>query len=574
MKSFLNFNHIKGDFFGGITAGIVALPLALAFGVQSGMGAIAGLYGAMILGFFAALFGGTETQVSGPTGPMTVVSAMVIASAIEVSGSLQAGMGIIIASFFLAGGFQILYGLFKIGKYIKYIPYPVLSGFMTGIGVIIIFFQIYPFLGHVSEKNSVEILLNINNPLSAVNLYSVGLGSLTILIIYLFPKINKSVPSALIALLVMSGLSYLFNLDVPLIGEIPQGIPNIYIGEMFNIDSSLYWTILEFSIMLSALGAIDSLLTSVIADNITKTKHNSDKELIGQGIGNIAASFIGGLPGAGATMRTVVNVNAGGKTRLSGLIHGLFLVSVLFGLGKFAAFIPLSVLSGILITVGIGIIDYKGLRHLQRVPRADAVVLLLVLVITIFGNLLHAVGVGVVLACVLFMKKSSDIVENETSLEALTGFGGEEPWEDESTIYKNYSNKIFIKHLYGPMFFGFTARFQELIKQLKGDAKILIIRMDKVPHIDQSGMYALEESITELQKDQVVVVFTCIQPQPYDMLKKIGIVPLLVPDIHVFNTFKNCEEWLRDILNSEEDGIRLIAEDLLKLKKAKVAYRL
>jgi SulP family sulfate permease len=574
MKAFFNFKHIKGDFFGGITAGIVALPLALAFGVQSGLGAIAGLYGAIVLGFFAALFGGTETQVSGPTGPMTVVSAMVIASAIELSGSLQAGMGIVIASFFLAGGFQILYGIFKIGKYIKYIPYPVLSGFMTGIGVIIILFQIYPFLGHVSEKNTVDIFLNLSDPILAMNIYAVGLGFLTILIIYLFPKINKSIPSALVALLVVSGLSYFLNFDVPLIGEIPQGIPTLYIGEMFNIDPSLYWTILEFALMLSALGAIDSLLTSVIADNITKTKHNSNRELIGQGIGNIAASLIGGLPGAGATMRTVVNVNAGGKTKLSGLIHGLFLLSILFGLGKFAAFIPLSVLSGILITVGIGIIDYKGLRHLLRVPRADAIVLLLVLLITVFGNLLHAVGVGVVLACVLFMKKSSDIVENETSLEAITGFGGEKPWEDETAIYKNFSNKIFIKHLYGPMFFGYTAKFQELIKQLKGDVKILIIRMDKVPHIDQSGMYALEESITELQKDQVVVVFTSLQPQPYDMLKRIGIIPLLVPDIHVFNTFKDCEKWLRDNLNSEEDGMKQIAEDLLKVKKAKVAYRM
>lgn len=574
MKGFLNFNHIKGDFFGGVTAGIVALPLALAFGVQSGLGAVAGLYGAMVLGVFAALFGGTETQVSGPTGPMTVVSAMVIASAIEVSGSLQAGMGIIIASFFLAGGFQILYGLLKIGKYIKYIPYPVLSGFMTGIGVIIILFQIYPFLGHVSEKNTVDIFLNLGNPLSEINFYSVGLGFLTILIIYVFPKINKSVPSALVALLVVTAVSYFCKFDVPVIGEIPQGIPSFYIGEMFAIDPSMYWTIFEFAIMLSALGAIDSLLTSVIADNITKTKHNSNKELIGQGIGNIAASLIGGLPGAGATMRTVVNVNAGGKTRLSGLIHGLFLVSVLFGLGKFAALIPLSVLAGILITVGIGIIDYKGLKHLKRVPRADAVVLMLVLSITVFGNLLHAVGLGVVLACVLFMKKSSDIVENESSLEPLTGFGGEQPWADESAIYKNFSNKIFIKHLYGPMFFGFTSSFQDRIKQLEGDARILIIRMDNVPHIDQSGMYALEESITDLQKDNVVVVFTCIQPQPYDMLKKIGIVPLLVPDMHVFNTFQDCETWLKTNLNSKEDGISLIAEDLLRVKKAKVAYRL
>lgn len=574
MKSFFNFNHLRGDIFGGITAGIVALPLALAFGVQSGLGAVAGLYGAIVLGVFAALFGGTETQVSGPTGPMTVVSAMVIASAIEVSGSLQAGMGIVIASFFLAGGFQILFGILKIGKYIKYIPYPVLSGFMTGIGLIIILFQIYPLLGHVSESNSVEILLNITQPLSSVNLHAFALGALTILIIYGFPKVNKTIPSPLVALLVGTGLSYLLSWEVPAIGSIPDGLPNLYIGEMFSIDPSLYWTILEYAIMLSALGAIDSLLTSVIADNITKTKHHSDRELIGQGIGNMLASVIGGLPGAGATMRTVVNVNSGGKTKLSGIIHGLFLVSVLFGLGKYASLIPLSVLSGILITVGIGIIDYKGLRHLIRVPKADAIVLFLVLVITVFGNLLHAVGVGVVLACVLFMKKLSDIVENETSLEALAGFGGEEPWEDESTIYKNYSNQIFIKHLYGPMFFGFTAKFQELIKQLKGNARILIIRMDRVPHIDQSGLYALEESITELQKDKVVVVFTCIQPQPYDMLTKIGVIPLLVPKIHVFDTFEGCERWLKDNLNSKEDGIKLIAEELLQVKKAKVAYRM
>ncbi|HHG86333.1 MAG TPA: SulP family inorganic anion transporter, partial [Bacteroidetes bacterium] len=559
---------MKGDFFGGITAGIVALPLALAFGVQSGMGAVAGLYGAMVLGMVAAIFGGTATQVSGPTGPMTVISAMVVASAIEVSGSLQAGMGIIIASFLLAGGFQILFGLVRIGKYIKFIPYPVLSGFMTGIGVIIILFQVYPFLGHPSAKNTVDIFLNIGEPLSALNWASIGLGALTMTIIYLFPKITKVVPSALVALIAATLVSWLLKVDVPTIGEIPSGIPALQVSEIFNVDPSMTWTVLEFGIMLAALGAIDSLLTSVIADNITKTKHNSNRELIGQGIGNIAAAMIGGLPGAGATMRTVVNVNAGGKTRLSGLFHGLLLVAILLGLGKYAAFIPLSVLAGILITVGIGIIDYKGLRHLKRVPRADAVVLIIVLFITVFGSLLHAVGVGVVLASMLFMKKSSDLAESGTSVEAMAGFRGEQPWDDESSIFNEYKDKIYIKHMYGAMFFGFTSRFQELIKELDDGIRVLIIRMDKVPHIDQSGVYAIEEAISDLQSQGVIVVLTGVQPQPLDMLKKIDVIPALVPELHIFKTFSACENWLKRNLQNEEGGFEQILKELREVKKA------
>ena len=422
MKKLFDFKSIKGDLFGGITAGVVALPLALAFGVQSGMGAIAGLYGAMVLGMVAAVFGGTATQVSGPTGPMTVISAMVIATAIEISGSLQAGMGIIIASFLLAGGFQVFFGLIKIGKYIKYLPYPVLSGFMTGIGVIIILYQLYPFMGHSSAKSTFDIFLNIGEPLSALNWGAIGLGGLTVGVIYLFPKITKAVPSALVALMVGTLATFFMKLDVPLIGDIPSGIPELKIGEILTIDPSMFLTIIEFAVMLAALGAIDSLLTSVIADNITKTRHSSNRELIGQGIGNMAAAFIGGLPGAGATMRTVVNVNAGGKTRLSGLIHGLLLAGILFGLGKYASYIPLCVLAGILITVGIGIIDYKGLRHIRIVPRADAIILIIVLLITVFGNLLHAVGVGIVLACMLFMKKMSDMAEAGAESTALSKF--------------------------------------------------------------------------------------------------------------------------------------------------------
>jgi sulfate permease, SulP family len=574
MKKILDFRYIKGDLFGGITAGVVALPLALAFGVQSGMGAIAGLYGAIVLGIFAALFGGTATQVSGPTGPMTVISTLVIAEAIQVSGSLQAGMGIIIGSFLLAGAFQVLFGIVKIGKYIKYIPYPVLSGFMTGIGVIIILFQLYPFMGHASAKSTIDIFLNISDPMSDLNWSAILLGGVTIAIIYLFPRITRAVPSTLVALLVATLAALFIGLDVPLIGDIPSGLPDLKIATLFNVDPDMYWTIIEYAVMLAALGAIDSLLTSVIADNITKTKHNSNRELIGQGIGNMASSLIGGLPGAGATMRTVVNINSGGKTRLSGLIHGLLLAAVLLGLGKYASFIPLSVLAGILITVGIGIIDYKGLRHLKRVPRADAVILIIVLVITVFGNLLHAVGVGMVLASVLFMKKASDLAEGGTSIKAFKSFDGEDHWDDEASTYKKYKDKIYIKHLYGAMFFGFTSRFLELIKQLDSGIRVLILRMDKVPHIDQSGIYAMEEAITELQSNGVVVVFTGVQPQPLDMLKKIDIVPALVPEMHVFTTFKDCEVWLKHNLKNEDGGFDRIVEELNEVKRAKVAYRM
>jgi SulP family sulfate permease len=377
-----------------------------------------------------------------------------------------------------------------------------------------------------------------------------------------------------VALVIVTIVAVVFKLDVPAIGDIPAGIPDLIIGTIFTVEPSWYWTIIEFALMLAALGAIDSLLTSVIADNITKTQHNSNKELIGQGIGNMAASLIGGLPGAGATMRTVVNVNAGGKTKLSGLIHGLFLAAILLGLGKYAAYIPLSVLAGILITVGIGIIDYKGLRHLRTVPRADAVILIIVLIITVFGNLLHAVGVGVVLACILFMKKTSELSESGTSVKPLAGFSGEQPWDDEGSVYQEYKGQIYIKHLFGPLFFGVTARFQELINELTGNVRVLIIRMDKVPHMDQSGLYAMEKAVTHLQNNGVVVLLTCIQPQPLDMLKKIDITPALIPEMHVFENFNACQTWLKCNLKDDISGIDKIIKELHEVKTAKVAYRM
>lgn len=553
MKKLFDLKHIRGDIFGGITAGIVALPLALAFGVSSGLGAEAGLYGAMMLGMIAAIFGGTDTQVSGPTGPLTVITASVVAAAIAYGGGLDQTntITIIIASFILAGVFQILFGFLKIGKYIKYVPYPVLSGFMTGIGVIIILLQLFPMMGHNSPSNPVTIIQSLGEPLSNINMYALGLSLLTVAIIYLFPKITKAIPSGLIALLVVTLTAYFGKFDVPLIGDIPSGIPEIVVGKInvSSLSAEAIIMIVKFGFVLAALGTIDSLLTSVIADNITKTKHNSDRELFGQGLGNIVSAIFGGIPGAGATVRTVVNINSGGRTKLSGLIHGVLLVVILIGLGAYVAYIPLSVLAGILITVGIGIVDYKGLTHLRKVPRSDAFILLLVLGLTVFWDLLIAVAAGVVLACMIFMKEASEETERQTVLQSLDD--DDDNWDDEDDVIREFKKKVFIKHLNGPLFFGFTSSFQEIISELHDEVKVLVIRFDNSPYIDQSGIYALEDSIQDLQKKGVIVVLNAVQQQPMDMLQKIDVVPGLIPERHVFDSFEDCEEWIRHNLKTE-----------------------
>lgn len=548
-KNIFDFSNIKGDLTGGLVAGVVALPLALAFGVQSGLGAISGLYGAIAVGILAALFGGTATQASGPTGPMTVVSAALVASAIEVAGSLQDAMGIILLSFLVGGALQIVFGLINIAGYIKYFPYPVISGFMSGVGLIIIILQIFPFVGLDSAKSTLKVMADLPRLFSDFNWQALALGAMTVAIYYLFPKINKSIPSPLVALIAVSIFAYFIKWDVPIIGEIPSGLPSLQLEGLFTIDSSAYFLVLEYGMVLAVLGSIDSLLTSVIADNMTKTKHNSNRELIGQGIGNMAAALIGGIPGAGATKGTVVNINSGGKTRISGALHGAFLLAILLGLSSLAAYIPLAVLAGILIPIGFKIVDMKGLKHLRLVPKADAAVLVLVLLWTTFGSLIQAVGIGVTLAALLFMKRASDIGEEGMQVGTLAGFDGEKPWEDETEFYAKFKDQIYIKHLYGPLFFGFTSHFQEQVKHIQSGIKVLVIRMDRVPYVDQSGIYALENAILDLALRDVKVVLTGLQEQPRDLLTSIDIIPDLVPEEQLFDTIDSSFEWVRNYVN-------------------------
>lgn len=597
------FSNLKGDVFGGITAGIVALPLALAFGVSSGLGPDAGLYGAIFIGFFAALFGGTPTQISGPTAPMTAVSLLIVAGIIASNdGDLGKALPYILLVFVLAGLIQITLGLTGVGKYIRYIPYPVVSGFMTAIGVIIIITQILPLVGYdpkddseyvdkfkpqaeevllekilkeeadqgylvledftetqkraskitsddirneaeLLAKNSAKTALGtvkvLPRALQHINWLELFLALTTIAIIYGFKKITTIVPSTLVALLVVSGAAYSLQLQYLPIAKIPAGLPiphfEIFTGFSFEQLSPYIFTALS----LALLGSIDSLLTSVVADNMTKTKHNPNRELIGQGIGNGVAALFGGIPGAGATIRTVVNINAGGKTRLSGMVAAILLLVVLLALGPVASQIPAAVLAGILITVGIGVMDYKGLKAIPNIPKSEVFIMILVMLLSVFWDLVSAVGIGLVLASLIFMKKMGDVTADGSKVENIKETN-EKLWDDEIIFPKNLKEEIFIKHLSGPVFFGSTSEIQQLSKQIPKTASQVILRMDKVPYIDQSGLYALEDIILDLGRKGINTYIVGIQKQPLYLLKRIDIIPDLIPESAVFNTFNEC----------------------------------
>ena len=370
-------------------------------------------------------------------------------------------------------------------------------------------------------------------------------------IIYGFKRITTKIPSTLVALVAVSAVAFFFIPNYRTIGEIPSGFPMLRMEIFTNFDLSQISPFIVSALTLAALGAIDSLLTSVVADNMTKTKHNPKQELIGQGVGNTIAAFFGGIPGAGATIRTVVNINSGGLTRISGMIAGLMLLVILLALGPTASQIPAAVLAGILMTVGIGVMDYKGLKHMNKMPLEEVIVMIIVLVLTVFIGLVEAVIIGMVLSSVLFMKKTSDVVEHRTVTDSLQSFAREIPWADEGDLIQRHGDEVYIKHLIGPLFFGFASRFQELVKTLP-EIKVVIIRMDRVPYVDQSGLYAMEDAIQDLQGQGILVVFTDLHGQPKDMFESINLVPGLIPRHYCFDTFEKCTLWLEAFLDGKD----------------------
>lgn len=477
--------RIKNDIFAGVTAAVVALPLALAFGVASGAGAIAGLYGAIILGFFAALFGGTPTQISGPTGPMTVVVAATVAT---FPNDLSTVMTVI----FLAGLMQISFGIIGIGKWIKYIPYPVISGFMCGIGVIIIILQINPFLGVKTYGSIIYTLSHLLDTFQKVNYEALIIATITLAIMFLTPKkISKIVPAALIALVSVTYFSLFIGFQIDTIGEIPMGLPPFILPISFDILKLN--SMLTLAITLALLASIDSLLTSIVADSMTKTKHDSKKELIGQGIGNTICSFFGAIPGAGATMRTVININSGATTRFSGMTHSITLLVIVLFLAPLASKIPLAVLSGILIKVGFDILDYKFLKILNKVSRQDLLIMVTVFLLTIFIDLIMAVGVGITISSIMAVYQISRNTQMKTTKSKV------------SFDIDIENHDVEIIKINGSLFFGTASALDTRLEKVKNSKKI-ILDCRNVSFLDISAIFTIEEIIEKFRSKELEII--------------------------------------------------------------------
>lgn len=529
----------RGDVFGGISAGVVALPLCLAFGAISGLGPEAGLYGAIAAGILAAIFGGSQVLVTGPTNPMTLVAATVVAANILPGGGVN--LAIVVTAFLLAGAFQVLLGVLRLGGFIRYVPYPVISGFMSGIGIIIVIQQLYPIVGaEPPSSNPVKILGSLPTLPGRIVFPVALLGVATFAIIQILPRFTRKVPASLAALIVMTAASVAFGVDAHRIGAIPAGLPALVIPSVTFDQVTL---VVSAAIQLALLGAIDTLLSALLVDSLTKSHHDSNRELIGQGIGNIGAALVGGLPGAGANIRTIVNIEAGGKTRLSGVIHGLFLLAVLLGLSNLVQYIPNAVLAGILVGAGLGCIDFRGLSHLAKVPRSDAAILVIVLGLTVFSGLIVAVAVGLVIASFVFMKKVADISERQTVVSPLA----DEPWADEIDIPTAYRDRLLVKHIEGPLFFGFARGFLN-IAATAASGRLLVLRMDRVALMDQSGAYALQDALVNLKSSGMRILLVGLPVAPRDILEAIHVIPDLVPTKDLFEDFAELKSALPQVL--------------------------
>ena len=524
----LHFNNLRGDIYGGITAAVVALPLALAFGVSSGAGPVAGLYGAIFVGLFAALFGGTPAQVSGPTGPMTVVMAVVFTQYTAMFPDDPAhGAALAFTVVIMGGAFQILFGAMRFGQYISMVPHPVVSGFMSGIGVIIILLQMAPLVGLPSQGGPLASALALPEVLSHPVMEAMILGLISLAIVYFLPKkIGRILPSPLVALIVGT-LVYLFVFpdgEATILGDIPTGLPD---PQLPVITIALLPEMLKSAIVLAVLGSIDSLLTSLVADNITRTYHKPDRELVGQGIGNMVAGLFGGLPGAGATMRTVVNVNAGGKTPISGALHAIMLLGIVLGAGGLAKYIPHAVLAGILIKVGTDIIDWDYLKHLRRAPLAGVIMMFTVLGITVFVDLITAVAVGVVMASLIFMKRMTDLQLDGINAINCSYRENTSLSDEERKIMDDTNCRILVYELSGPMSFSSA---KGMARQLSGysDYDVLILDLTEVPIVDFTTTRAIKDIIDEAEANGRHAFLVGSRPKTMGMLNTQGALHALV----------------------------------------------
>lgn len=523
----INLTNIRGDVFGGLTAAIVSLPLALAFGIASGAGAEAGIYGALIIGLCASLFGGTATLISEPTGPMTVIMSAVVVN--MMAANPENGLAMAFTVVMIAGVFQIVFGLLKLGKYITLMPYSVISGFMSGIGLILIIMQLAPFLGQSAPSGGVLGTLGaIPTLLSNINIFEVSLAVGTLAILVFTPKkVTKRIPPQLIALVGISILSVLLfsNTDIQRIGQINISLPSL----VFPTFTTEQVTIMLLDgMVLGMLGCIDSMLTSVIADNLTRTEHKSDKELIGQGIGNLASGLFGGLPGAGATMGTVVNIQAGARTALSGLTRVLILAVAVFGAAPLLEVIPLALLAGIAAMVGFNILDWSFIKRSHRVSWQSTVVMYAVMLLTVFVDLIVAVGVGVFVANILIIEKLSK--SQEASIKAVSDMDDNVPLSKrENAILNQAGGNILLVYLSGPLIFGVSKALSRKHEQIEKH-NVIVFDLTDVSLIDDTISLAIENTIKQAIENQKQVYLVVKTDKTRDKLVRMGMVDLLGED--------------------------------------------
>ncbi|MDA3872659.1 MAG: SulP family inorganic anion transporter [Kiritimatiellae bacterium] len=515
----LRFNYFGPDLVGGVTTAIVSLPLALAFGVASGVGPQAGLYGAVIVGMFAALFGSSSRLISEPTGPMTVIMTSVVSS--MIAEYPDQGLAMAFTVVMLAGCFQILMGGLKLGKFITLMPYSVISGFMSGIGILLIVMQIPPFLGVATPGGgTLGVLKALPGMLASVSYPELALGILALAILFGFPVAwRKKCPAQLVALVVATLVSLFFleGMDVERIGRIPMGLPDF---QMPTFTGDMLTHIVLDGLVLGILGSIDTLLTAMIADSLTRDYHDSDRELVGQGIGNLLSGFCGGLPGAGATMGTVVNIQTGAKTNLSGVLRALILLTILLGAAPLTGPIPMAVLAAIALKVGVDILDWSFMQRVPHLSRSSTFMMYVVLFLTVFVDLIMAVGVGVFIANLLTIKRLSDISSNDVRTIGLNEAGVELP-EDEQRLMERAGNKVLLFQLNGPMIFGVAKAIAREHAAMQ-HAQVLVMDLSNVPLLGVTVCLSLENMVKDAVSGGGRVIVAGATGRTRERLEKFG----------------------------------------------------
>ncbi|KZM40493.1 Bicarbonate transporter BicA [Marinomonas sp. SBI22] len=522
--------HFVGDLFGGLTTAIVSLPLALAFGVASGAGAETGLWGAILVGFFASVFGGSTSLISEPTGPMTVVMTAVLTT--MMAAHPEQGLAMAFTVVMLAGLFQITLGKLKLGKYITLMPYSVISGFMSGIGIILIILQIAPFLGQTSPPGGVPGTLSaLPDLVMNMDFGELFLGLMTLAVLYYMPKKwQKYVPPQLLALVSITLVSIIiFDQDsIRRIGEIPSGLPSLH-WPTFTFD--MMGNMVINALVLGTLGCIDTLLTAVIADSLTRKEHDSNKELVGQGIANLISGFLGGLPGAGATMGTVVNVQSGARSPISGMVRAFILFLVVMWAADLTASIPMAVLAGIALYVGINILDWSFLQRAHKVAWSPTVIMYGVMLLTVFVDLMVAVGIGVFIANILTIEKLSRLQSG--NIKAISDADDDTPLTTEETeLLDKADGKILFFYLSGPMIFGVSktiAKHHNTVQEYQA----MVLDLSAVPMMDLTVGLALENAIKDAVESGCKVFIFCPNGQAIDRLEKLNIPALLPEDAFV-----------------------------------------